>query len=103
MNRIAILTVTALIMTATGILGTVTISGTVFAQLDKDNGASELTPKEEPKIPGWDPDRAEEDAPGQEAEIPVPQPPIPGPPCDPCADDLSPGKKGLESGIIGPM
>lgn len=100
MNRIAILTVTALIMTATGILGIVTISGTAFAQLDKDPGASELTPKEEPKIPGWDPDRAEEDAPGIEAEDPSEIPPGH---CIGCADDLAPGKEGLESGIIGPM
>ena len=35
---------------------------------DKDHGASELTPKEDPKILGWDPNSAEEDAPGQEAE-----------------------------------
>jgi hypothetical protein len=27
--------------------------------------AKEFAPAEDPKIPGWDPDRAEEDAPGQ--------------------------------------
>ncbi|MGE5684614.1 MAG: hypothetical protein ACM3ZS_05660 [Nitrososphaerota archaeon] len=67
----------------------------IYAQIpDKDHGASGLTPKEDPQGPGWMPNGAEEDAPGIEANRPIP--------CPNCADDLSPGSEGLESGIIGP-
>ena len=60
----------------------------IFAQIpDKDHGASGLTPKEDPKGPGWMPNGAEEDAPGF---------------CIGCAQDVAPGSEGLESGIIGP-
>jgi hypothetical protein len=58
-------------------------------------GASELAPGEEPQAPGWDPSGAEEDAPGQLAEIPVPT-------CHNCAKEFAPGDEGLEAGIIGP-
>lgn|SRR5512145_1150023 len=97
----------ALMILATTALNTESAYATTIPK--KDPGASGFSPGEEPQIPGWDPDRAEEDAPGQEAEIPVPQPPVPGPPteippvpCDNCAKDLSPGQEALEAGVIGP-
>ena len=92
----------AVIATAAATVVGFTVSQPAYAQLEKDPGASFFAPGEEPQIPGWDPDRAEEDAPGQLAEIPVPQPPIPQPPCDSCAAELAPGTEGLEAGIIGP-
>lgn len=64
-----------------------------YAQLTKDPGASGLTPKEEPKRPGWDPNGASEDAPGQEVDAPH---------CIGCVKDLAPGQQGLKEGIIGP-
>ena len=64
-----------------------------YAQLVKDPGASGLTPKEQPQIPGWDPNGAADNAPGQLAE---------GPHCIGCAKDFTPGQQGLTSGIIGP-
>lgn len=91
-TRIAV--VIASLITAAGIFGIFTISETVFAQLTKDPGASGLTPKEDPQIPGWDPNGAEEDAPGQEAQAPTT--------CIACVKDLAPGQEGLKSGIIGP-
>ena len=39
---------------------TVQSTESTYAQPSKDNGASGFTPAEDPKIPGWDPDRAEE-------------------------------------------
>ena len=64
-------------------------------------GASELAPGEEPKRPGWDPNGAPEDAPGQLAEKPKPVEVPPGP-CEACAKDFAPGQEGLDLGIIGP-
>ena len=54
----------------------------VYAQLSKDPGASGLAPGEDPQAPGWDPNRAEEDAPGQAAE---------GQHCIGCVADFAPG------------
>lgn len=60
----------------------------VSAQPSKDDGAAGFTPAEDPKIPGWDPDRAEEDAPGH---------------CIGCsAAEDNPGQEAQEAGIIGP-
>ena len=89
MNKTSIVTMTAILVMASSILGTLTMSGTAFAQFTKDPGASGLTPKEEPKTPGWDPNGADEDAPGR---IIGPESP----------KEVSPGQEGLKSGIIGP-
>ena len=47
------------------------------------------SPKEDPKRPSWDPNGANEDAPGQQHRIG-------------CTDEVSPGQKALDSGNIGP-
>ena len=65
----------------------------VYAQLSKDPGASVFAPGEEPQTPGWDPNGAADDAPGQIAPFP----------CPACGKAFAPGQEGLESGIIGPM
>jgi len=72
-----------------------TVQQSAYAQLIKDPGASGLTPGEDPGAPGWDPNQAEEDAPGQSANI-APEP------CDNCAKEFAPGQEGLKAGIIGP-
>ena len=56
----------------------------VFAQ-----DASELGPGEDPHIPGWDPNGANEDALDQQH-------------CIGCTNETSPGQEGLEAGTIGP-
>ncbi|MFZ0553995.1 MAG: hypothetical protein WAM26_01765 [Nitrososphaeraceae archaeon] len=61
----------------------------VFAQNEKQPGASELGPVEDPHIPGWDPNGANEDAPDQQH-------------CIGCTNDTSPDREGLEAGTIGP-
>jgi hypothetical protein len=55
----------------------------------KDPGASGLSPGEDPHIPGWDPNGANDDVPGQVH-------------CIGCTDENSPGQEGLKAGIIGP-
>ena len=89
MNKIAILTIAAIVVTMTGILGTFAMSGTAFAQLSKDPGASGIAPDADPKDPDFDPKQAPDEAPGQLKEGP--------------AEEFTPGQEGLESGIIGPM
>ena len=61
----------------------------VFAQNEKQPGASELGPGEDPHIPGWDPNGANEDAPDQQH-------------CIGCTNETSPDREGLEAGTIGP-
>lgn len=60
--------------------------------IEKDRGASGFAPREDPKAPGWDPNQAEEDAPGQ----------IIGPDEPGESREFAPGEQGLEAGIIGP-
>ena len=59
----------------------------VFAQDEKDPGASELGPGEGPHIPGWDPNGA--NATDQQH-------------CIGCTNETSLGQEGLEAGTIGP-
>jgi hypothetical protein len=61
----------------------------VFAQDEKDPGASELSPGEDPHIPGWDPNGANEGAPDQQH-------------CIGCTNETSQGQDGLEAGTIEP-
>jgi hypothetical protein len=88
---------TILLAVIAALTAAATIAGmsTVYAQFCIGCGASELAPGEEPKRPGWDPNDAPEDAPGQEAQIL-------GPHCVGCAKDFAPGQEGLDLGIIGP-
>ena len=60
-----------------------------YAQLSKDNGASGFAPSEDPQIPGWDPNGASDDAPGQVH-------------CIGCIDEQSPGTEAQDAGAIGP-
>jgi hypothetical protein len=92
----------AIMLTAAFAVATLTMTTTiatapsiepVYAQLSKDPGASFLAPGEDPQIPGWDPDRAADDAPGQ----------IFPAPCPACGKAFTPGQEGLKQGIIGPM
>jgi hypothetical protein len=50
-----------ILVTVTAVLGTFTMRETAFAQFSKDPSSSGLSPKEEPIIPGWEPDHALED------------------------------------------
>jgi hypothetical protein len=98
MNKIATIAivVVAAMVASLGVLAAAvgfTAQQPAYAQLVKDPGASGLTPGEEPKRPGWDPNDAPEDAPGQLAE---------GPHCIGCAEDSAPGIEALKAGIIGP-
>ena len=91
---VTILTTTLAIVMLGATLGTGLITESADAtELEKDPGASGNAPEEEPKIPGWDPGLAEEDAPGQLKE---------GPHCIGCAKDFAPGQEALEQGAIGP-
>jgi hypothetical protein len=92
-TTITTIAIVAVIAAAAAVAIGFTVQQPAYAQLVKDPGASGLTPGEEPKRPGWDPNGAPEDAPGQLAE---------GPHCIGCANDFAPGQVGLKAGIIGP-
>lgn len=125
MNKLAFVTVTAILVTAAGILGTLTMSATIFAQLPpKDDGASGLAPGENQgqdfpppntfapgntgsppgQIVGPDsPGETDETAPGQIVGPDSPQEDSPGQIVGPDSpSENAPGKKALDSGIVGP-
>lgn len=128
MNKIAVLTVTAIIMTATGILGTISTSGLTFATTVPDKGGvgglapgestgqefpppSTFAPGETGSPPGQiigpeNPGETDESAPGQIIGPESPEGDSPGQiigPEEPGeTDETTPGQEGLESGIIGP-
>jgi hypothetical protein len=89
-NTLKMLVFIALAMVATITLTTITFA---YAQLPpKDHGASGFSAGEEPQAPGWDPNGASADAPGQ----------IIGPDDPGETQQVSPGQVGLKAGIIGP-
>jgi hypothetical protein len=63
---VAALALLGVLLAAVGL----TVQQPAYAQLVKDPGASFFAPGEEPKRPGWYPNGAPEDAPGQLAEVP---------------------------------
>ncbi len=74
------------------------VQPTYAQKLDKDDGASYFAPGQEAKIPVPQPPiphYAKDYAPGQEAKI------SPAP-CGNCAKDFAPGQEALKDGIIGP-
>jgi hypothetical protein len=75
-------------------IGVLNAPASVYAQDDelKKGPLKEFNPGEDPKIPGWDPDRVEEDAPGQLKKTGGE---------DQSAADVSPGHEAQEAGVIG--
>lgn len=76
---------------ALGIVFAMSSAPTLVSAGGGEDALKDFTPGEDPKIPGWDPDRVEEDAPGQlKAEL-----------GEGSAAEVSPGHEAQEAGVIG--